>query len=151
MKGFIVSLALALAVAVPAGAQGTQVHDHAPKAAPCPLHLKTLDLTPAQAAAFDSIRAAHKEVMKDLMPAHDMKSGKHEMKMSDSASARMKEAMALAVTAARLRLTDAQLIVFDAAVTAHADHMKNAASKEEACMACCMACMGHDHLALLRD
>jgi hypothetical protein len=152
MKRFMASLALALFAAAPATAQATTAHDHhATAAAPCPLHLKTLDLSPSQAAAFDSIRAAHKEVMKTLMPEHDMKAGKHDMKMTDSAKARMKETMALAVTAARLRLTEPQIVIFDTAVAAHADQVKNAASKAEGCMACCTACMGHDHFALARE
>ena len=173
MKRTFAALALAAALTTTASAQSGMAgmsgmsgmhHPMSDSAAACPLHLKTLDLTPAQTAAFDSIRAAHMEAMKKIMPDHDMKAmadmksgmgdmkaGMHEMKMTDAQKAQMKEAMALTIAAARQRLTPEQLVKFDAAVAAHEAKMKSAPSEEAACMACCMECMGHEHLALPRD
>jgi hypothetical protein len=149
MRKTRIVIALALLSAAPLAAQGN--HDHTVPAAPCPLHLKTLGLTPEQSAVFDSVRALHKAGMKGAMPDHDMRSGNHKMTMSDSGRARMKESMAVALAAVRGILTDAQVAIFDAAVIAHKARMDNPKSKEDECMACCMECMGHDHVLRPRE
>ena len=57
MKRITIALGLVVALAATAGAQQMDHSQHGKAAAPCPLHLKTLELTPVQQTIVDSIRA----------------------------------------------------------------------------------------------
>lgn len=143
-----------------AGHAAHQAQQAAPKAegmkTKCPLHLTTLNLTPAQDSAFKAIRAEHMAAMKashqQAMPVM-----KHEAGMKhDSAThaqhmaaitpetkakqqAAMQASMAKAVQSARAVLTAEQQATFDAAVAAHKaekEEMKKA-GKEHQCGECC--------------
>jgi len=97
MKQLAITLALALAPAW-AAAQTPAAHDahHAAQPAaermktPCPLHLTTLDLTPAQDSAFKAIRAAHMAEMKPVHAAMGMPEMKHPSAGSGQAEPGMK-------------------------------------------------------------
>jgi hypothetical protein len=93
MKQLTMTLALALAPAW-AAAQTPAAHaaHHAMQPAaermktPCPLHLTTLQLTPAQDSAFKAIRAAHMAEMKSVHAAMGMPEMKHEPGMKHPAA-----------------------------------------------------------------
>ena len=85
MRQLIISLALAIAPVCAAAqaptAHGSMHHAAQPAAermkTPCPLHLTTLALTPAQDSAFKAIRAAHMAEMKTVHEAMGMPGMKH--------------------------------------------------------------------------
>lgn len=109
---------------------------------PCPLHLGTLGLTPAQDSAVARIRAAHMAGMKSMHPGHAGDSAAHRA-AGPAMQARMKEAMGRAVAELRTVLDDAQEARLDAAIAAHdAEKAERAkAGKPHDCAACCG---GHD-------
>ena len=98
---------------------------------PCPLHLTTLDLTPAQDSSVRAIRAAHMDEMKAAKAAAGGKVPADTMKAS----------MARAKEAVRALLTDAQRTTFDAAVSAHEAEKAEMKARGEAhdCEKCCAA------------
>jgi hypothetical protein len=143
MRHATIVLAFAFAPVL-AGGQTSAAHDSAGHAAhhaaqptgermktPCPLHLTTLDLTPAQAYAFKAIREAHMAEMKpEAATPEKMKATQDSMKAS----------MARALDAARTVLTAPQRETFDAAVKAH-DAEK--AERKAKGLAPCAGCWEH--------
>ena len=127
---------------------------------PCPMHLTTLALTPAQDSAFIAFRAAHRA---EMHAVHE-KSGAMHHAGSDSAhaahhaagapaqqgahhAAPMREAMQASMKrtleSARAVLTPAQLVKFEAAVAAH-DAEKKALAAKGAPHECADCCPDHD-------
>lgn len=117
-------------------------------AAPCPLYLQNLKLTPAQQVIVDSIRAEHRATMMKLMPEHmkmDMMSGRAGMKMPPGDAAAMERSMKKSEAAIRAVLTRAQRVIFDSAVVKHEAAMTaSQAQRGRGAMACCMECMRPD-------
>jgi hypothetical protein len=120
---------------------------------PCPLHLTTLSLTPAQDSAFASIRAAHRAQMQAMhanagMPHHAAGDSarrhdpaQHVQHESGHAPmhAAMQASMERSIAAARAVLTPGQVATFDAAVKAHDAEMKArmADGGTHGCADCC--------------
>ena len=113
---------------------------------PCPLHLTTLGLSPAQQAAMDSIRAARKAAMKTQLAGIDARGGAP----TDADRATMERDMKGALASARAILTDAQRVTFDAAVAEHSAEMaRHKADGTHDCLACCRECEQHaEHAAM---
>lgn len=163
MRTLALTIAL-VAAPVIAGAQqhqhGADHSAHAQQAAKaegmktkCPLHLTTLNLTPAQDSAFKAIRAEHMAAMKqshgqemkhEAGMKHDSAThAQHMAQMTPEAKAKQHEAMqasmAKAIGSARAVLSAEQQATFDAAVAAHKaekEEMKKAGKKHE-CGECC--------------
>lgn len=103
---------------------------------PCPLHLTTLGLSASQSAAFDSIRAQHRLVVRAL-------AGDSTQPVAARRTA-MEAGMKLTIAAVRPILTADQRTIFDAALTAHETEMKAMeASGAHDCLSCCAH--GEDH------
>lgn len=129
----------ALALAPALGAQST--HHASAENAPCPLHLTTLALTPAQDSAVEAIRTAHMSEMKAAKPAAGADS---------AAKARAHETMTTSMRAAldsvRRVLDAGQLATFEAAVAAHEKEKQAMRSRGEKhdCTSCCEKHEAHD-------
>lgn len=146
MRHPMIGIALVALTALSAGAQtgsgmmapGTA---HAMKT-PCPMHLETLALTPAQQLSVDSIRADHEALMKSMMASHMSKrAGAKPMVMSDADKAMMRSTMHLTAAAMHSVLDPTQRQTFDAAMKAHEAEM--ATKGAQGCADCYKACMDH--------
>lgn len=151
MRTFTIVAAAVALLATPAFAQ--QPAASSKMTTPCPLHLTTLSLTPAQDSAFASIRAAHRAGMQAVhanagMPhhavgdsAHRHDPAQHAQHMAERAAmhAAMQASMERSIAAARAVLTREQAATFDAAVKAHDAEMKArmAAGGTHSCADCC--------------
>jgi hypothetical protein len=155
MRHATIALAFALAPALARG-QTSATHDSAAHAAhhaarptgermktPCPLHLTTLDLTPAQDFAFKAIRKAHRAEMTHDSATHAqhmarMKQEAATPDMMQVAQDSMKASMTRALDAARTVLSAPQREKFDAAVKAHdAEKAERKAKGLPPCAGCC--------------
>lgn len=151
MRTFTIVAASVALLATPALAQQPTASSR--MATPCPLHLTTLSLTPAQDSAFASIRAAHRAGMQAMhanagMPHHaagdsasrheHAQHAQHEAGHAPMHAA-MQASMARSIAAARAVLTREQVATFDAAVKAHETEMKArmAAGGPHGCADCC--------------
>ena len=145
-----VALAGTLA-AGPAFAQGAAPSPRT--TAPCPLHLATLSLSPAQDSAFAAIRDAHRAQMHAMhkgagMPhqaagdsarRHDPAHHAQHMAQHAPMHAAMQASMQRALAEARAVLTPVQLATFDAAAKAHDEERKArmSAGGTHHCADCC--------------
>lgn len=153
MRSMIIAAAAAVLLASPAFAQPAQ---SSKLSTPCPLHLTTLALTPAQDSAFAAIRAAHRA---EMHAVHEKTGAAHHAAGShaqhDAAQhakhqaghAPMQEAMHASMKrsleAARAVLTAGQLATFDAAAKAH-DEEKKALAAKGGTHSCADCCPDHD-------
>ena len=144
IRGILATALVVLAAGTASGQAMQHEMKHSAKhemKAPCPMHLASLALTPAQDSA---IKAIHAEQMKSMHPmqqggkadsAHHagMAAGGHEAMHAEHMKG-MEAAMEKMHAAVRAQLTDTQRATFDAALAAHKAEMKE---KGMSCAECC--------------